>query len=41
MGFYKISSINDLKNKNILGILEPENNKENKASKDDIDNFYR
>ena len=37
MGFYKISSINDLKNKNILGILEPENNKENKASKDDID----
>ena len=37
MEFYKVNSINDLKNKNILGILEPENNKENKASKDDID----
>ena len=37
MEFYKFNSINDLKNKNILGILEPENNKENKASKDDID----
>lgn len=37
MDFYKINSVNDLKNKNTLGIFEPENDEENKVSKDDID----